>query len=243
MHIRVIQYNIGKFNMGLPGGISANVSEKISNYSNFFATVNPDFVFLQEYVDYIDSAQQYKAKETIFDPLFQYSSYTEKENIIFGKSSINNTAFSYLHTSGDNPAWCIYGTTTIKGKTVSIVSAVLNSSAPSGVDHQEQGIRALTKLTNQILANSDYVIIGMDINSLSQSEVDVFNNFMAEKGYKSANWGKYGYKNTYNLSSSMYKAIDTVFVKGNMKIINFDVPDVYADLSSDHFPIVVDIII
>lgn len=239
--VKVIQYNIGKFNYGVAGGLSTDVAEKIANYKEFFAKSNVDFLCMQEYVEYIDSGSSYAADGTLFTPIFFEKSYSERETVIFGQHKMYNTRFTYLHTSGDNPAQVIYGETVIAGKTVAIVSGYLNSSAPEGIDHEEQGIRALTKLTDDILATYDYAIVCMDCNCISQEEAADFLAFMKGKGYRSGNWDYLGYKDTYNLSSSMYHSIDNVFVKGNMRIVNFDVPDVYADLSSDHFPVIAEI--
>ena len=239
--VKVIQYNIGKFNYGVAGGLASNVSEKISNYREFFANANADFLCMQEYVEYIDSGESYAADATLFNPIFFDKSYSERETVIFGQHKMYDTRFTYLHTPGDNPAQIIFGETVIAGKTVAIVSGYLNSSAPEGIDHEEQGIRALTKLTDDVLANYDYAIVCMDCNCISQEEASDFLAFMKGKGYRSGNWDYLGYKDTYNLSSSMYHAIDNVFVKGNMRIVNFEVPDVYADLSSDHFPVIAEI--
>ena len=239
--VKVVQYNIGKFNYGVAGGLSSDIAEKIANYREFLARENVDFLFLQEYVQYIDSGEQYAADDTLFTPLFFEKSYSERETVIFGQHKMDSTRFTYLHTTGDNPAQVIVGETTIAGKTIAIASGYLNSSAPEGIDHEEQGIRALTKLTDDVLANYDYAIVGMDCNCISQEEAADFLAFMKSKGYGSGNWDYLGYKDTYNLSSPMYHAIDNVFVKGDMRIINFSVPDVYSDLSSDHYPVVADI--
>ena len=241
--IRVIQYNIGKFNMGFDHSTPkiADIGEKIANYKEFFANADADFIFMQEYTQYIDPDNIYPSDSTLFDPIYLYKSYYEHEVMMFGQHDMRRTYFTYLHTSGDNPAYAIVGEAHINGKLVAVVSGVLNSSAPSGIDHEQQGIRALTKLTNQILNRYDYAIVGMDCNCLNQTEAISFYNFMVGKGYRAGNWAYLGYKDTYNLSSQQYKAIDNVFVKGNMKIVNFNVPDVYADLASDHFPVIVDI--
>ena len=241
--IRVIQYNAGKFNMGFDHSTPkiADIEEKIINYRNFLADVNADFIFMQEYTQYMDKDDEYKTDDTLFDPIYLYKSYYEHEVMAFGQHKMNKSRFTYLHTSGDNPAYAIVSECIINGKLVAVVSGVLNSSAPQGIDHVQQGIRALTKLTNQILNRYDYAIVGMDCNCLSQSEATDFLTFMENKGYRAGNWAYLGYKDTYNLSSQQYKAIDNVFVKGNMKVVNFTVPDVYADLASDHFPVIVDI--
>lgn len=239
--IRVIQYNIGKFNWGIAGGLSTDVAQKIMNYKEFFAGANADFICLQEYVPYIDANEEYPTDSTLFTPVMLEKSYSEHETVIFGQRKIRNSQFTYIHTSGDNPAMVIFGETTIAGRRVAIASGVLNSSAPEGIDHQQQGIRALTKLTEQILNVYEYAIVCMDCNTISASESAAFLSFMTGKGYRSGNWDYFGYKNTYNLSSSLYHAIDNVFVKGDMKIVGFEVPDVYTILSSDHFPVIADI--
>ena len=236
-----MQYNIGKFNMGNGGGLATDVEQKIANYKQFFADQNVDFICLQECTDYIDSNNTYASIDTLFRPIFKEISYFEKETGITGQHEITNSYFSYLHTTGDDPSWCIYGDSDINGLNIAICSGVLNVSAPIGIDHHQQQIRALTKLTQQILAPYEYAIVGMDTNCLSQSEADGVKAFMESEGYTSANWDYLGYKDTYNLSSSMYHAIDNIFTKGDMKIVNFTVPDVYAELSSDHFPVIAEI--
>ena len=238
VHIKAMQYNIGKFNMGNAGGLSTDVEQKIMNYKSFFSAQNADLIFLQEYVEYIDTENTYPANATIFEPIYLSASYEERETAIKGQYLLNETKFSYMHTSGDPSAWCIYGDTTINGHAFAIASAVLNVTADT-----TQKIRALTKLTDTLLAVYDNVIIGMDTNALSKAEADAIKTYMTGKGYTCGNWGYLGYKDTYKLSSSMYKAIDNIFVKGNAKITNFSVPDVYADLSSDHFPVIADIVV
>lgn len=242
-NIRVVQYNAGKFNMGFDHSTPKipDIEEKIINYRNFLADTDADFIFMQEYTQYMDKDDEYKTDDTLFDPIYLYKSYYEHEVMAFGQHELRKSRFTYLHTSGDNPAYAIVSEAIINGKLVAVVSGVLNSSAPAGIDHEQQGIRALTKLTNEILRRYDYAIVGMDCNCLTQSEAASFLTFMEGKGYRSGNWTYLGYKDTYNLSSQQYKAIDNVFVKGNMKIVNFNVPNVYADLASDHFPVIVDI--
>lgn len=224
--------------MGRSGGLSENVTEKIQNYNSFFSSQDADILFLQEFTEYIDSNNIYNSDNSIFNSYFPYISHFEKETEIKSKTAISNSYFSYLHTSGDFPAWCIYGNTVINEKTITLVSAVLNSSS-----NINEKIRALTKLTTVILPNSKNVIIGMDTNALSESEANTIKSFMENKGFNCANWNKFGYLNTYNLSSSMYKSIDNIFVRGDIKINNFYVPDVYNYLSSDHFPVVAELTI
>lgn len=219
--------------MGNSGGLQTNVEEKIANYNAFFAEQNADVLMMQEFTEYVDANQQYQANSSIFNRHFAYSSYSEKETVIKSQYPFANSAFSYLHTSGDFPAWCIYGNTTIGGLPFTVVSAVLNSSSVI-----EEKLRALNKLVNVILPNSENVIIGMDTNALSQAEADSMKNYMESNGFLCANWDRFGYLETYNLNWSGYRCIDNIFTRGSIGIDSFFVPDVYADLSSDHYPVV-----
>ena len=241
--IKFCQYNIGKFNFGIGGGMSgiSAVEKAINNYKQFFCNENPDFLTFQELTEFIGANDTYNAELFLFQDHFRNSSYYEKETQIKAQYPLSNSAFSYLHTTGDNPAWCIYADTVVNGVNIRIVSAVLNSSAPEGVNHQAQALRALTKLVNTIIADAENVIIGMDTNMLSQNETEVIKTFMETNGYKCGNWDYLGYQNTYNLNVNMYNAIDNIFVKGNLAITNFYVPDVYDDLTSDHYPVIAEI--
>lgn len=238
MHLRAIQYNIGKFNYGDSGGLQTNVPTKINNYNTFLTNQNSDVLFMQEFTEYVDANQQYNSDTAIFDGHFSYKSYVEREMSIKSKYAFANSAFSYLHTSGDPPAQCVYGNTTINGQSVLLVTAVLNVTS-----NIEQKLRALNKLVNIICSGYTNVLVGMDTNALSKSEADSMKSYMADNGFQTGNWNKYGYKETYDLTSSYYHCIDNIFAKGNFEIINFNVPNVYADLSSDHFPVVSDILL
>ena len=236
--LRVCQYNIGKFNYGNSGGISgtANVERAIANYRTFLANENIDFLTLQEIVQYIGANNTYDAEQWLFSDFFKSTSWYEKETKIKSQYKLTDTAFSYLHTSGDPSAWCIYGKTKVQGSEIMIVSGVLNVTSDTA---QKQ--RALTKLCDTIIGSTENAIIGMDVNVNSESEADSIATFMTNKGYKFGNWGFLGKQKTYNLNSSVYQCIDNIFVKGSMRITNFTVPDVYSGLTSDHYPVIADI--
>ena len=236
--MRVMTYNIGKYNYGHSGGLSTNVDEKIKNYKKLFGRVNPDFLMLQEQVQYIDSGNLYDSDTTLYDPLFKSESHYEGETCTKGQYELLDSFHTYLHTSGDNPARAIVSFTTWNGKLICVVSAVLNSSAPVGIDHQAQQLRALQKLTQQICINYDYVVIGIDTNVLNVTEEIACRSFMQGEGYTCANWGYFGDFET--LAGSGYKPIDNVFVKGG-QIVNAEIVGDFDDLSSDHLPFMAEI--
>lgn len=235
--IKVMQYNIGKYNYGHEGGLSVDVAQKILNYKRFFAHEHPDILFLQESTEFIDSNENYESDPVLYTPLFRYSSYEERETAIKTHTDQQLTRFSYIHTSGDPSAWVIYGSTIIENKEIVIVSGVLNTTSNSA-----EKIRALTKLTEQLIGDARYAIIGMDTNVNSASEIADVRAFMAGKGYVCGNWGYVGNISTYNEQSSAYHNIDNVFVKGG-NIVNFERCNVYNDLSSDHYPVIADIVL
>lgn len=235
--IRVMQYNIGGYNMGHDGGMPENLtSTKIKNYKNFYSDQEADIVMLLENRDYINAGNTIQSKQTLYDPIYNNSSYTERDTIIFSNFKINNTRFSYCHTSGDPSAWVIYGDIQLGKKTIGIATGVLNVTS-----NLEQKQRALNKLLNQLMSKYDNVIIGLDTNALSETEANGIIAYMGSYDYSAANGTYKGFIDSYNPASSMYHAIDSVFVKGNLKIINYFAPDVLADLYSDHMPFIADI--
>lgn len=236
--MKVMTYNIGKYNYGHAGGLSTDVDEKILNYKRLFGRVNPDFLMLQEQVQYIDSNNIYDSDATLYDPFFKYESHYEGETCTKGQYELLDSYHTYLHTSGDNPARAIVSFTTWNKKLICVVSAVLNSSAPVGVDHQAQQLRALQKLTQQICINYDYVVVGLDTNVLNVTEEIACRSFMQGEGYTCANWGYFGDFDTY--TGNMYKPIDNVFVKGG-QIVNAGIAGTYDELSSDHLPFMAEI--
>lgn len=235
--IKILQYNIGKFNMGRSGGLSTNVVEKINNYKEFFGNEKFDFACFQEYTEYIDDQNQYRSDETLMNYPYQYSSHFEREKIIKSNYKLYNSFFSYLHVTEQPPSDMIRCDTRVNNKPLAIVTGVLNVEAPIS-----QKVGSIQKFI-QLNMSRPNVIACFDTNALSESEAVTIRNAFAEGGYISANWDYFGFLDTYNLASTMYHSIDNVFVKGAAKIVNVNVPDVYADLSSDHFPFITEVAI
>ena len=235
--VRVCQYNAGHMNFGgSPGGLTPTLAEtKVANYHEFLGTYKPDFVCMQEYSDVIDSAATYHMAD-IFTPLYKFHSNEWREAIIYTDHDLYRNYDSYLHTSGDLPSWVVYSDCHINGKIVRIVSGVM--SVGTTVAEKK---RAIDKLCNTILVNSQNAIVCMDTNVASKEEADEIKAYFETYGLSCGNWDYFGYKDTYNLASSQYHSIDNIMVKGDLVIRSFIVPDVYADLSSDHFPVMADI--
>ena len=235
--IRVMQYNIGKFNYGHSGGLSSDVQTKIANYKKFLGEYQPDICGLIEYTEYIDQAQNYNSDDTIFNDLY----YTGEEDFdiemavksnygyrkfdnFYIRDNNNETAGSYVEYYAD-----------IHNKELIIVSGAILAGKPSST--RSEGFENLmTKY-----ADTPNVIILIDTNVISAEEHALLVNTAITNGYKVANGGYFGTFDTYNLNSGLYHKIDNILVKGDMNIKNVIVPDVYSELSSDHYPVIADI--
>lgn len=235
--VRICQYNIGKFAWGGSGGLDPSMAEtKIANYHDFLGEYQPDFMCMQEYTDKIDSEETYDSAD-IFTPIYDSVSNKWRELIIYSNNIMYRSGESYLHTSGDLPSWCVWGDCHIKGKIVRIVSGVFSTGSSLA-----EKKRAIDKLMSQIVNDVDNAIMSFDTNVADKAEADAIKAYLADNySVKCANWDYFGYKDTYNLSSQMYHAIDNVMVKGDLTIRSIIVPDVYLKLSSDHFPVLVDV--
>lgn len=243
--LRIMQYNIGKFNYGESGGLSTNVETKILNYKKFLAQYRPDICCLEEYpmdnytgyIPTIDSGGQYYPDEVIFDNLYYY-----KTQGYFGveqKANIKNNSVETFSINVDDVTYRTKGILTtykIHNKTVGLINGWFNVSAP--VENR------LAQFNDCIarLQNYDIGIICVDSNVASQTELDNLNSIAKAAGYVCANGGYFGYFETLSPYVSLYKCVDQVWVKG-AKIVNAERPDVYSDLSSDHLPLLVDIVI
>ena len=235
--IRLMQYNIGKFNYGHSGGLAEDVQEKIANYKSFLAQYQPNICGMEEYTEYIDSSSSYASDTTLFNALYYYENkdfdveltvkadYAAKSFYNFYiKDDNNETAGSFVEYAAD-----------VKGEDLTVVAGAIAAGKAAAV--RAGGFENLLKKYN---SNTNVAIL-IDTNVISAQEHTSLVSTAESYGYKVANGGYFGSFDTYNLNSEYYHKIDNILVKGNAVLKNVIVPDVYADLSSDHYPIIADI--
>ena len=235
--VRLMQYNIGKFNYGQGGGLSADVATKIANYKRFLAEYQPNICGIEEYTQYIDSASSYGSDATLFNDLYFFegkdfdvelavkSDYASRRFYNFYiKDDNNETAGSFVEYDAD-----------IEGTKVIIVAGAIAAGKSASV--RAGGFENLLKK----YASDTNVVMLIDTNVISQQEHTDLVTTCGSYNYKVANGGYFGSFDTYNLNSQYYHKIDNVLVKGDIVLKNVIVPDVYADLSSDHYPLIADI--
>jgi len=236
--IRVMQYNIGGFNWGHSGGLSTDVEAKIANYKKFLGEYRPDICGLEEYIDYIDSGSTYAPNATLFDKLYFFNGEDTDVDIAI-KSDYDKRSFTNFYTK--NNAETVTGGVfveyyvDVENTELVVVAGAIAAGRDPDVRSEafENLLKRYTDKTN--------VVILIDTNVISEAEHTALVSTAESYNYSVANGGYFGTFDTYNLESSYYHKIDNVLVKGNIKIKNVIVPDVYALLSSDHYPFIADL--
>lgn len=269
-HIRVMQYNIGKFRWGYVNGLEKyglteeQYKEKLLNYKRFFAKYQPDVLGLQECVLYMDKAQTHETKEVLFNPIYRYVAsnnyYNDKlveSEICANLSAIDGQRYSIQDLTGTVKTWFKLVTIQLGGKRIRVASGALSSSGTP-----QQRAEQLEYLITNKLENFDYAIILSDLNSgYRQDEetgelIDIGSlstvlNKAAEYGFKAAQgmneyWGAtvtYVHHEGVDVEN-YYSCLDNILVKGDIKIKNFEVlTNEYENLASDHIPVIADLYI
>lgn len=234
--LRILSYNIGGYNYGHDGGLSTNVPQKIANYKKFFGEVNPDFACINEQTDYIDANNMYEAEATLFDDLFANKTLVKNHIQVLGNRYFDSETNLNLKDSADTDYGCfanIYFTTVNKIK-VPIVCLINRALATKAIR-----LSAFDALLQWLHDNyNSYSVICGDFNPTDADEYNQYITKMEAAGFSVGNGGYFGEFVTYH--GSGYNKLDNVAVKGG-KLKNFYVPNVYDDLSSDHYPVVADI--
>lgn len=237
--VRVMQYNVGEFNMGRdisnPIIDQSKIGEYITKYKKFFGEQMADILCLEECYEYMDTAQNYPVNETLLDGIYPY--VTERSYGCQLASRHYVIENKHLHFSNGNEVGNLLHTMVceIHGKEVFVCSGHFRVLAT-----EESRKSAFDQLITE--ANKyDYAIFGVDTNAQSSDEHRYYTETAEANGYSVANGGYFGNIPTIP-GSSAYQNIDNVFVKGGI-IANAYAPDVLATLASDHLPFVADILL
>lgn len=233
--IRIMQYNIGRYNYGLSGGLADDkIPVKLENYKKFFGEYRPDIVCLQEYERYIDASETVSADDVLFGELFPYLPQSHYPAIF--RSSIPYARYDSDMLGNDDTSTRTRYTLAIfniKHKKVAVLTTALyyNNATRRAIQFNE---------AMQILSKYDFAIFAGDMNYASQEEMDSLLQIASDNGFKACNGGYFGTFDTLD-TVTYFKPIDNILVKGDVIIRNVFAPDVYDKLSSDHYPIIADI--
>lgn len=247
-HIRVMQYNIGKYNYGAASAGSEELYQsKYMNYRKFFGKYNCDVVGMQEYLQYMDSAETHDADEVVFDYLLPYKhkNYTEAVKSRFPLMGMLGGTMRTVETSGYSAPYCIclYN---VNNHRVAVLSTALQGTATS---EAATGRLELIALLIQLIANEDYALITLDsnINWNHDTEISNIKQLLSDSGWGMLNNDYFGINNTFYTGTDENPIpIDNIFYKANNKIQpeNFKVlGNEYENLSSDHYPVIGDFLL
>lgn len=239
VNLRVLGYNIGEFNWGRDGGLSENVDDKIANYKKFFGSVNPDIMLFAEMATNIDSSGTYPSDSTLLAPLFvKRANFHENaaDTNLANAKTLESDGGVYLRNNNNEYAGAV-------GRLVCDIcnkKLIMSGGFLRVLSTAQDRLEAFQNYLAAI-ASYDYSVIYLDTNVQDDTERRNIYNAAVSAGYQVCNGGYFGLMETL-VPTSMYKPIDNIFVKGNIKIKNFFVASSeYENLSSDHIPVIADL--
>ena len=298
VNLRVMQYNAGKWRFGITGDeplSGQSLGILVPNYRKFFAKYKPDIIGMQEYLTYMGADSSCSAADEVFDPLFAYTVPAvltgTNETKIYSNYKLKNDRMVWEDSTVDGTTyWSCFCVTeiTVNNKKVGIATGYL--SATGGKDVR---LEHWTYYLSTVFDKYDYMIIMSDINSsyyldANDEPTDTDDDetaghkqivdYAKSQGYTACNEldGYWGTMKTYlaqysSITKQYYSALDEIFVRGNIKIRNFEVckdaqneiensdptkynyvdreilnrqaDDPYVWLASDHLPIIADLVI
>ena len=228
--LKVCSYNLGVFNYGVSGTTISEEDEAIiiSECRNFFSTQSCDILGLQENRQTLNTKS---VNSEIYDYLYPYSFGYYNTTWLKSRYPLIASQQSTFESSG-RPY--VYGTLDVNGLNIFVIC--VHFALTSELRAQEYAELIA------ILAQHEYFICFGDFNANNDGTTnpqDEFNTLINE-GYRAANGGYLGLMVTHPQDN---KKLDNIFVSSNITIANSFVPDVYANMHSDHLPVIAELVI
>ena len=233
--IKVMSYNVGKFSYGVGGGYTDTdtLPEKIITTKRFFGKMGADIIGLQEKKNGFDENNTIDSNTEIFDYLYPNVASRDTTTLAWDVDEIRSkykiSDYGYNKFSTDRVY--VYGTINVYGVNIYLINVHLDPF--SAENRNTERTELLT-----LLQDKKYFILTGDFNALSG--VDEFKAFK-NANYNVANSGYFGNFQTTTING---QCIDNIITSPNIKIENVYVPnEAYEMCSSDHYPIIADLII
>lgn len=184
LKLRIMQYNLGKFNMGqsLSGTYrflnSSNLSEIVNNYREFLGEIHPDIIGSEEYQGELtigvaegESQQTINTEQLIFDRLYPYKDVTtalQSKRAVLSKYNFIDTShqrvyFTYLNNGVEetDSIWCVYSHILIGNRVIAVVATAF----PSNIGELQIAKRAAAfPEVLSLLQNDEYAFLICDGN-------------------------------------------------------------------------------
>lgn len=268
--VRMMQYNIGKFNMGRPLDgdyhflTSANYDQVVTSYKALLGNAQPDIIGFEEFEDDVlvkgvDGAEDVTVSmdDVLFDRLYPYLDTITalgSKRAIKAKYPLKNSAhlrveysFEYGGETYSSHYYVVRSRIDIGGKSLAIlVNAFPNTDDEQSDEWNLANREAAYQASVDILEDEEYAFIVCDANAGSVLTPTIMQDVLTPAGYEAAMGDYFPFQNTYlSPVSGNTGAIDNVFYKkAKVQLVNFHVLwDEKAGLASDHAPVYADFLI
>lgn len=237
--LKIMSFNVGGFHYGTGTSIPDDIyTEKVKNWKSFIMSTKVDVLSIQEFYDWLNSGHTVSTF-TLFDPIFKYVVRGWQNVIEYSKYPlIEYVDGDYLGDDDNTKRGYTISHIIVNGKKIAIANVHLYYDE-SAIDVRKAQINKLITL----LSSEKYVIITGDFNVANKSEYQPF----IDAGYILSNGGYLDFTSTWpanpNQSVSHEWYTDNIMVSSNIVVENVTIPDTYDLLTSDHKPIIAELII
>lgn len=224
---KVASFNLGVMNYGIDGYIPDNeIDDTVVQFDNLFASLSAEILFVQEYNQALDQAGKRSTYDETLRHLYPYAMWCNRDVAIFSKFQIHAQKLRTSKAASNRKlilAQCLINNNEIGLASLHAVGHNTDDGKLSRIQFHTEVIKLLSKF--------QYAVIGGDLNTFNDDELDIYKN----AGYESGNIGYWG---TLITHEEKQKPLDNILVKG-FKLENFFV--ISEKARSDHYPIIAEV--
>jgi len=241
--LKVMTYNVGHYNYGTEVGLPANIyNEKLINYRRFLGDKNVDIMGIQEYDSNMDSENTIKSDDVLWNYFFKGNVWTGMQTSLKSKNVMIDGKRGQLSTG---KYYC-------EGYIDGVYAVSVHLSV--GTSNTQTRLNEAAEIVNTLLSGKDRYIVFGDFNPEPGEEEELYKVF-TDSGAVLSNCGFFGKFYTWsndrddfadydNPKGTKLYYLDNIIVSPNIKIVNvYPVPGAYSKLSSDHIPLVAELLV
>ncbi|MGG5506145.1 MULTISPECIES: endonuclease/exonuclease/phosphatase family protein [unclassified Myroides] len=235
LRFKMLTYNVGHFNQGKLGGFqgTGEIAEKqLEDWRKWIGAQGADFMIVNEWNEYFDKEEKYKATEELLKPYYSNVYFGDKNEWIYNGIATNFNLINIRQVPWFGQYYAIIGDLVVGDKRIAIIS----SHIPWQVEWHDD---AIIKLKEEMKKYEYFICLG-DFNAKNKT----FEEFKA-LGYNVASGGAQGWFTTApggKMAGKLDVNIDNIVTSGNIKIMKVEAP--YTELNDlDHLPVLAEIII
>lgn len=250
--LKVCAYNVGEYSYGSKPAVSAETAaEIIGKYRSFYSKENCDILGLCENRQVLKSvlpnglSTDPKTAEEIYDYLYPIKYGFYDSMWAFSRYGISETSSSRFNTTdrGVGDADYIKGNLSINGLNVFFMVVHLSPNSLATRLAQYEELIAMLNQHDYFICFGDFNAKGGTVDGVTYTAQDEF-DVLLDEGYHIANGGYLGLMTTFKgATGTDNQKLDNIVTSDNIIIANSYVPDVYNSLTSDHLPLVAELVI